>query len=122
MDLGDNVQGLIDRIEQAPFAFEHLRIFLKRDGKSNCFENKEYLMVTPTVFGKVQLLDVNVYYNFVILNIIDCSTQLVGNIRIDINDASPQTFFICWQDIKKMVLDETISSYCDNDLLEFDFD
>ena len=71
MDLGDSVQVLIDRIEQTPFAFEHLKIFLKRDSKSNRFENTEYLMVTPTNLGKVRLDDVDVEDNFIILTIHD---------------------------------------------------
>jgi len=122
MDLNDNVQGLIDRIEQAPFAFEHLKIFLKRDGKSNRFENTEYLMVTPTNLGKVRLDDVNVEDNFIILTIHDCSTQLNGNVRIDINDTRPQTFFIKWQDIREIVLNESFSGIMSDDLLEFDFE
>lgn len=122
MDLGDNVQVLIDRIEQTPFAFEHLKIFLKRDSKSNRFENTEYLMVTPTNLGKVRLDDVNVEDNFIILTIHDCSTQLNGNVRIDINDTRPQTFFIKWQDIREIVLNETFSGIMSDDLLEFDFE
>lgn len=122
MDLDDNVQVLIDRIEQTPFAFEHLKIFLKRDSKSNRFENTEYLMVTPTNLGKVRLDDVNVEDNFIILTIHDCSTQLNGNVRIDINDTRPQTFFIKWQDIREIVLNETFSGIMSDDLLEFDFE
>jgi len=122
MDLGDSVQVLIDRIEQTPFAFEHLKIFLKRDSKSNRFENTEYLMVTPTNLGKVRLDDVNVEDNFIILTIHDCSTQLNGNVRIDINDTRPQTFFIKWQDIREIVLNETFSGIMSDDLLEFDFE
>lgn len=117
MDLGDSVQVLIDRIEQTPFAFEHLKIFLKRDSKSNRFENTEYLMVTPTNLGKVRLDDVNVEDNFIILTIHDCSTQLNGNVRIDINDTRPQTFFIKWQDIREIVLNETFSGIMSDDLL-----
>jgi len=122
MDLGDSVQVLIDRIEQTPFAFEHLKILLKRDSKSNRFENTEYLMVTPTNLGKVRLDDVNVEDNFIILTIHDCSTQLNGNVRIDINDTRPQTFFIKWQDIREIVLNETFSGIMSDDLLEFDFE
>ena len=122
MDLGDSVQVLIDRIEQTPFAFEHLKIFLKRDSKSNRFENTEYLMVTPTNLGKVRLDDVNVEDNFIILTIHDCSTQLNGNVRIDINDTRPQTFFIKWQDIREIVLNETFSGIMSDDLLEYDFE
>lgn len=122
MDLGDNVQGLIDRIEQAPFAFEHLKIFLKRDGKSNRFENTEYLMVTPTNLGKVRLDDVNVEDHYIILTIFDCGTQLTGNLRIDINDTRPQIFFIKWQDIREIVFNESFSGIMSDDILEFDFE
>src|SRR5690606_6237983 len=97
-------------------------IFLKRDSKSNRFENTEYLMVTPTNLGKVRLDDVNVEDNFIILTIHDCSTHLNGNVRIDINDTRPQTFFIKWQDIREIVLNETFSGIMSDDLLEFDFE
>ena len=66
--------------------------------------------------------DVNVEDNFIILTIHDCSTQLNGNVRIDINDTRPQTFFIKWQDIREIVLNETFSGIMSDDLLEFDFE
>lgn len=78
-------------------------------------------MVTPTVLGKVKLLDLVVEDNLVILEILDCSTQKVGNIRLNIKDNSPQTFFICWKDIKKMVMDENAIKYNSDEILEFEF-
>ena len=117
----DRVQGLIDHIDSSPENFEHLQVFLHRERQSDCQPDLEFLMVTPTSFGKIELLNVSVEANYVILEIKDCLTQLVGNVRIDISDASPKTFFIRWQDIKQMVLADIATNYSDDEILEFDF-
>jgi hypothetical protein len=117
----DNVQGLIEMMENSLEDYNHLQVFLSRDGISNWSEEDEFLMVTPTSFGKVKLLDVSTEDNFIILRIQDCCTQLSGNVRIDINDNNPQTFFINWKDIRRMVLDETTTNNRSDELLDFDF-
>jgi len=121
IDNHDEVQSLIDSIESTPADFEHLKIFLNRNGKSNCLQDKEYLMVTPNVFGKVKVLDLKVNADYIIIEFLDCAMQMVGNVRVDINDSNPKTLFICWQDIKRMVLDETSSMSSNDGLLDFDF-
>lgn len=113
---------LIEKMEKSPLDFEHIRIFLKSDDSNTCPINAEFLMVSPTSLGKVKLLDVSVKDHFVILYILDCATQLAGKVRININDTRPQTFFIRWQDVRQMVLDETSIRFDNNDLLEFDFE
>lgn len=122
LDLGNNVQGLIERISSNPDDFEHLQVFLHRERGKDIRPDDYFLMVSSRVFGKVKVLDLEVEGNFIGVEFLDCTMQQVGNIKIDIHDARPTIFFICWQDVKKMVLDETISSYCNNDLLEFDYD
>ena len=122
IDDHDNVQNLIDLMETSPQNYENLQVFLHRERAGNCIQDHEFLMVTPTSFGKIELLNVSVEDNFVILEIKDCCTQLVANVRIDISDESPQTFFICWRDIKNMVMSENKSMLCNDYLLDFDFE
>lgn len=122
IDDHDNVQNLIALMENSPENYQHLQIFLSRDGRSNCSKDNEFLMVSPNAFGKIKLLDLSVEDQIVILEIKDCSTNQVGNVRIDIGDASPRTFFICWQDIKRMVMSENKSMLCKAGLLDFDFE
>lgn len=121
IDNQDEVQGFVDKITRSPENYEHLQVFLHREKTCESHQDYEFLMVTPNVFGKVKLMNLAVEDNFVILEILDCSTQKVGNIRLNIKDNSPQTFFICWKDIKKMVMDENAIKYNSDELLEFEF-
>ena len=115
------VQGLIDLMENSPDNYKHLQMFLHRERPDYSQQDYEFLMVSPKVFGKVRILNVSVEDDSVTLEFKDCKTQQVGNVRIDINDSSPQTFFICWQDIKKMILDETRSMCGNDEFLDFDY-
>lgn len=122
MDLENNVRELVERIASKPDDFDHLKIFLKGDEKTDWFENSEYFMVTPTTMGKVRLIDIDVEETQIILTVLDCKTDFTGNVRIDINDRRPQTYFLRWSDVKQMVLDETSTRFDNNDLMEFDFE
>jgi hypothetical protein len=122
MNTKDELQGLINRISSNPDGFDHLKVFLKRDERTDWFENTEFLMVSPTTFGKVKLLDISVDDNYIFLKVLDCTTQLTGKVRIDINDTHSHTFFIRWQDVRQMVDDETSTRFDNDDLLEFDFE
>lgn len=118
----DKIQELINLFERYPYKFEHLKVFLCRRKDANSRPDNFFLMVTQRVFGKVEVLDLTVDGNFINIEFLDCAMQEVGIIHINIDDDKPNTLFICWQDVKKMVLDEAISNYCDNNLLEFDYD
>ena len=117
----DKVQDLINQMDSFPENYGHLQIFLSRDGMPHCFHDNEFLMITPRTFGKVKVLDLNVEGDYINIEFFDCCTQQIGNVRIDIHDASPRTFFICWQDIKNMVLDDVTTKYSNDELLDFDF-
>ena len=118
----DALYQLIEKIKKAPLDFDHLKIFLKGDERTDWFENTEYLMVTPKSMTKVRLVDIDVEDNNIMLTIFDCNTGISGNVRIDINDTRPQCYFLRWSDVKQMVLDETTSGIMSNELLEFDFE
>ena len=122
MDLDDKTQELIDLFESYADKFKHLQVFLHRERDTDSRPDNFFLMVTPRVFGKIEVRELTVEGNLIDVEFLDCTMEEVGNIKIDIHDDRPTIFFICWQDVKKMVLDETISSYCNNDLLEFDYD
>ena len=100
------VQDLIHLIESSPSNFKHLQVFLHRERGTKSRPDNFFLMVTPRVFGKVEVLDLNVEGDYIIVEFLDCTLQEVGNIRININDEKPSTLFICWQDIMKMVLND----------------
>ena len=117
-----SLEELVNQMSCSPDDYKNLQIFLHRRRDANSRPDNCYLMVTPQVFGKVEVLDLTVEDNFIIIEFLDCAMQEVGIIHINIDDDKPSELFICWQDVKKMVLDEAISSYCDNNLLEFDYD
>ena len=117
----DKTQELCDLIESFPEDYKHLQVFLHRERDTDSRPDNFFLMVSPRVCGKVKLLDLKVEGSFINIEFLDCTMQEQGNIKIDIHDDRPTIFFICWQDVRKMVLDETISSYNNKDLLEFDF-
>ncbi|MCB8999324.1 MAG: hypothetical protein H6540_04550 [Bacteroidales bacterium] len=103
----DKIQELCDLIESSPEVYKHLQVFLHRERDTDSRPDNDFLMVTPRVFGKVKVLDLTVEGDYIFVKFLDCFTKHVGCVKIDIHDASPATFFICWQDIRKMVLDET---------------
>lgn len=100
--------------------FMHLKVFLHRNNVIDYKSNHEYLMVTPTCFGKVEILNLNVDESDIIVEFIDFTTHLVGNVRIKINDEH-QVLFICWSDIKELLHDDVIMSIENSGLMEFDF-
>lgn len=115
----DEVDKLIDLICSSPLNYKHLQVFLHRKTESDC-RSYEFLMITPTSFGKIELLDINVEENIVILNILDCATKIVGDVRIDISDEKPSVLFIHWNDIIGMTKKFNKDIGNDN-VLEFEF-
>jgi len=116
----DEVQSLIKRIESSPHEYKHLQVFISRKTHNEIQTDNEFLMVTPRGFSKVRVLDLKVVGENIDIELYDCTLQQVGDIRINVDDDKPLTFFVRWQDVKNMVLDETQT--LDNDeILEFDF-
>lgn len=111
---------LIEKIESSPKDYRHLQVFLHRERDNDSRPDNYFLMVSPRVFGKVEVLDLTVEDNYINIELNDCTIQEVRNIKINVDDDKPQTYFIRWRDIKKMVLDETLTIDKDG-LLEFDF-
>lgn len=114
------IQDLINQIGSSPERYRHLQIFLHREG-NDCKTNYDFLMVSPSVFGKVELKDIQLEDNYIRLEFWDYAMQKTGNVRININEEKPSILFVCWKDIRKMVIaDKNISTHS-SELLDFDF-
>ena len=99
--------------------FSHLQVFLHRNFK--CQIGSKFLMVTPSVFGLVVVQDLRYKSGIVIVEYLDFVTQQVGNVRININDERPCVLFICFDDIRSIVLTDSKKVDDDSGLLEFDY-
>lgn len=119
-DTNEEVQSLIERIESSPLEYKHLQVFLHREKDNDSRPDNYFLMVSPRVFGKIEVLDLKVEGDYIDIEFLDCAMQEVGNISIKIDDEKSQVLFVSWQDVRKMVLDETLTIGND-ELLEFDF-
>lgn len=114
-------EEFLDRI--SPFAEKcpQLQIFLHRERKDNDFSDYEFLMVTPTTFGKVEIKDIFVEEPEIVVEYRDCVVNQIGHFRINVHNDHSKVLFINWHDIKEMVNADLNRIVCDNDLLEFDF-
>lgn len=115
------VELLINQMESCPDLHHHLQVFLHRDSKADCISGYEFLMVTPTSFGKVLIQDLTVDGKNVIIQIFDCTTRQVGNVRININDENPSVLFVSWKDVKKLVFEECSTKNGSDELLELEY-
>lgn len=114
------VEVLLNQMERCPDQFKHLQIFLHREG-NDCKSDCEFLMVSPTVFGKVELLDIQVEEDYIALKFWDYALQKTGNVRININEEKPSVLFVRWKDIRKMVFEESGTKRSIDELLELEY-
>jgi hypothetical protein len=98
-----------------------LQVFLHRERENFNTSDYEFLMVTPTTFGKVEVKDIYVEEPNIIIEFRDCAADLTGSVRINVYDPSPKALFISWQDVKLMVMEDIHNNINDPDLLEFDY-
>jgi hypothetical protein len=99
--------------------YAHLQVFLHRNFK--CQIGSKFLMVTPSVFGLVVVKDLIYENGIVIVEFLDCVTERVGNVRIGISDERPNVLFICFEDIKSILLTDSKKVVDDSGLLEFEY-
>ena len=99
--------------------FSHLQVFMHRNFK--CQIGSKFLMITPSVFGLVVVKDLTYENEIIIVEFLDCVTEQVGNVRIDINDERPCVLFICFEDIRSIVLTDNKKVDDDAGLLEFEY-
>ncbi|NMC61316.1 MAG: hypothetical protein GYA51_18335 [Candidatus Methanofastidiosa archaeon] len=115
------IQELINQMICTPDKFKHLQIFLQRDRKIDYGTETEFLMVSPRCFGKVEITDLIVQDDTISVEFLDCATQDVGYVHLNIHDKRPNTIFINWNDLKSLVGSGVCSSIDNSGLLEFDF-
>lgn len=123
MDEEDDIQiqELINQMICAPDEFKHLQIFLHRDRKIDVQSEMHFLMVSPSCFGKVEITDLFVQDDIISIEFLDCATQNVGYVHLNILDKRPNTIFINWNDLKSLVGSGVCSSIDNSGLLEFDY-
>jgi hypothetical protein len=107
----------------APFSEKcpQLQVFLHRKREGKYPTEHEFLMVTDSSFGKVEINDISVEEPDLVIEYRDCVVDLVGHIRINVHDPDPRVLFISWQDIRNMVIVDTHNHVDDVGLLEFDY-
>jgi hypothetical protein len=84
--------------------YSHLRIILSKN--NNREFGQRYLMITPSAFGVVKLINVDYNGNKILLDLQDCITGMVKQIPINVNDKSFNFLLISWDDIRRIVLAE----------------
>jgi hypothetical protein len=99
--------------------YEHLQIIMSRN--NNHEFGQEYLYVSTSAFGKVKLVDIDLIDNHLYIELQDCNNGLYLHNSINIDDKEFKFLLISWQDIRKMVMDESQSKFNNQDLLEFEY-
>lgn len=115
------MEELVNQMSCTPDDYKNLQIFLHRDREINYHSETEYLLVSPSCFGKVRLSNLSVDNNFIIIEFVECLSQEVGFVRVKIYEENPSTFFINWNDVKSLVSTDVSTFFDDSGLLEFDF-
>lgn len=110
---------LIECISNAKYL--HLQLFLSRDGDFSHGLGQQYLMVTPSSFGVVKLIDLDFNDNHIQMVLQDIETGLIKEIFLNIDDKSFHLLLISWDDIIKMVMDERKTIFNNDEILEFNF-
>jgi hypothetical protein len=112
------LKKLIDGLESGD-KFQHLRIILS--SKNNRSFRQKFLMVSPSAFGVVKLLDFNVENNHIYFLLQDIITGIVNKICIDVDDESFKFLLINWNDILTMHNQTNEDEGNDETLLDFDY-
>jgi len=116
------LEELAAKLSSSPEKYRQLQVFLHRKREPNYSPEYEFLMVSPTAFGKVELKDIQVEGNYIRLELFDCAMQEVGSVLINTNDDKPpSTVFISWKDLRKMILQECQRTQDFDELLELEY-
>jgi len=87
--------------------YKNLQIFLYRNpDKLGLGLGQKYLVVNPDGFGALRLISVDYKSGIIQLVLINEFTDEPNEIFMDINDEHPENIFVCWEDLKNMVLDD----------------
>jgi hypothetical protein len=111
------LKELIDGLESGS-QYQHLRIILSSNDNRSL--GQKFLLVSPSAFGVVKLLDFNVEDNHVFFVLKDIITGIVNKISIDVDDDSFKFLLINWDDI--IIMHHLTKDEGTNEtLLDFDY-
>ncbi len=101
--------------------FKHLQIFLYRNQSSlGLGLGQQYLIVTHDSFGVYRLISVDYRSGSIHISLTDSLTGEHFVICLDVNNEHPDYIFIWWNDITKMVNEESTSRSAVEQVQEFD--
>lgn len=101
--------------------YKHLQIFLYRNQSSlGLGLGQKYLVVNPDGFAVLRLVSVNYEGGIIQLALINEFTGEPNEIFMDINEEHPQNLFVCWEDLKNMVLDDIAYHFTEEDYPELE--
>lgn len=112
------LKKLIDGLESGS-QYQHLRIILSSTG--NRTFGQKFLMVSPSAFGIVNLIDFNVDDSHVYFVLQDIITGIVKKVSLDVEDNSVKFLLISWEDIITLSHQTNENLGNDTTLLEFDY-
>ena len=99
--------------------YSHLRLILSKT--SDLYFGEKFLMVTQTGFGIVKFCDLDYSDKEIQIYLQDVNSGIIQHFSIDINDNVFRFFLLGWNDIRKLVMDDTSYKSDDDKLLDFDF-
>lgn len=117
----NSLEELVAIMSSSPEKYAQLQVFLHRKREVNYTSDKEFLMVSPTTFGKILVQDLTVDDPFIIVQFLDCTSREVGLVRININEEKPCVLFVNWKDLRKMILQERRKTQDIDELLELEY-
>lgn len=102
--------------------YKHFKIVFHRYSTDlNLILGKKYLVVDTDGFNMYQLKTIN-YKNGMLQMIFTSSIGKTIIISHDINDEQPKYFFIDWDDLNQLMLEENVLDFIDDELLELEKD
>ena len=116
-----DIAALIDDMQAG--RYKNLQIMLYRNHPGlglGLGLGQQYLVVNPDGFGVYKLLDINYCEGVLKMGLTESLTGEPFEINLNVNDEHPEYIFICWEDIKNMVLDDIAYRFNGEDSLELE--
>ena len=116
-----DIVALIDDMKAG--RYQNLQIILYRNHPGlgmGMGLGQQYLVVNRDGFGVFRLISVDYKSGIIYLALTNQLTGEPFEINLDVNDEHPEYIFICWEDIKNMVLDDIAYRFTGDDSLELE--
>jgi hypothetical protein len=111
------LKKLIDGLESGS-QYQHLRIILSSN--DNRTSGQKFLMVSPSAFGVVKLLEFNVENNHVFFVLQDILTGIIEKVSINVDDDTFRFLLISFDDIITLTHQINDDVGTEETLLDFD--